>query len=186
MRRLIASFALLTTLATTPACTMSRSGRTTTFATGGAMLAGGLLLAAAGAEPVDSDADGRNEWAGNDDFSRPAFGALLALGGLVLVGIAAGSHPPVEGPAPAPVFVTLPSAAPGALSPPAFAPAPRVLPEVATTDDVLRMAQQVRSMVLRGDCAAAHTTLVEIRRRDAEYGLALGGGPVMSGCERAP
>jgi hypothetical protein len=100
---LLASTSLL---ATTSACRMSGSARTALVVSGAAVAVGGVAVAQSGA--VDSDNNGTNDYAINDDFGKYALGSALVLGGLamVLTGVTAQSPAPDEariaGPAPLP------------------------------------------------------------------------------------
>jgi predicted dienelactone hydrolase len=183
-----ASLALLATLTT--ACTMSRPARVATIASGAAIaVVGAAMTSTAG---VDADNNGYNEDPLDDNWDA-AFGgvALVGLGVLVVVAGAVAHDPPeaviVDETSRRPSSVTwtpdvrpyndVPGMAPG-MTPRAS------LPEVATDDVVLRMAQQARAAVERGNCAAAWSTWDAMNARDERYAAAIAAGPVFAPCPR--
>jgi len=193
-----ASVALLAALAS--ACTMPRNGATLLMASGAALSLGGMAKVAD--SDVDSDLDGVNENPLNDDWDAAFGGTLLVLTGVALIVAGATSRAPVEATSSAvatpvrarPASVTwtpdvmpfdyVPGGAPLTTveTPP---PPPRAsLPEVATTDVVLRMAQQARAAVERGNCEAAWSTWAAVNARDARYAEALAAGAVFAPCPR--
>lgn len=182
MRR-TACLAVAVTLASTSACTMSRGSRVG-FAAGGAAVST-IGLAMVGSATWDADGNGRNDTTLDDGFAR-APGAMVVLGGLLLVAVGLTAREP-ERVAPPPTL-----AMPGPASGPAGAPGgpgimpPRApLPEIATSPTLLRMAQQVRAAASRGNCDAAWTTLTVIVESDHAYGEALATGPVLAPCRPA-
>jgi hypothetical protein len=194
-----ASIALLATLAS--ACTLSRPARAVVIASGAAVSLGGMSMAAGSS--VDSDYDGMNENPLNDDWGAAIGGTLFVGLGLALIVAGATAKDPPEAvivvhdeTSRRPSSVTwtpevlpydyVPGMAPGMSVETNVAGAPRAsLPEVATDDVVLRMAQQARAAVERGNCDAAWSTWDAMNARDARYAAALASGPVLAPCPRA-
>jgi hypothetical protein len=176
--KIAASAALLATLAS--ACTMSRPARFATIVSGAALTAGGVVVAAQ--TDVDANNDGYDENPLDDNVDAALGGAALVGLGVLLIIAGAAAHEPAEvAPLPAPIaaFPVAPWSPPS-LATPVRAP----LPEVATDDVVLRMAQQARAAVERGRCDAAWSTWNAMNARDARYAAAIAAGPVFAPCPR--
>lgn len=157
----------------------------------GAVLASGVALAVGGYALKDSLLDSPED-PGDETYLGEAAcfmgGCLLAVAAMVVGGVVVlgglGADSEEEPPAALAITVVPDGRAPsasGAHAP--FTPAQlRPLPEVATDAQTLRMAQQVRSAALRGDCASVATTLASIAARDPRYHAALVQGPAVTGC----
>jgi len=198
--KVLASVALLSTLAS--ACALPRSASHVVVGTGVVVSVLGVS-AIADAQSTDLDNNGVNDTELDDGLGLPQLmgGSLLFLAGAALVVAGLTSHQPEDAhlaPAtpprrPASVtwtpevqpFLYAESEAPGASLPPPLMPAHAALPEVATTDVVLRMAQQARAAIERGHCDAAWSTWDAMNLRDARYASALAAGPVFAPCPRA-
>jgi hypothetical protein len=180
--KIAACVALLATFTT--ACTMSRPARVATVTAGAALTMAGFAVASQ--TGVDADDNGYNESPFDDNWDAALGGtALVGLGVLLMVaGIAAHDAPEAI----APSMPLAPFAAPPSVgwTPPAMTVPPRAaLPEVATDDAVLRMAQQARAAVEHGHCDAAWSTWSAMNARDARYAAAIAAGPVFAPCPRA-
>jgi|JI10StandDraft_1071094.scaffolds.fasta_scaffold35747_6 hypothetical protein len=179
MRR-TAWLAVAVTLASTSACTMSRGSRVG-FAAGGAAVST-IGLAMVGSATWDADGNGRNDTTLDDGFAR-APGAMVVLGGLMLMAVGLTAREPAQVESSPTLAMRAPEPGwPGGPGGAAIAPLPAPLPEIATSATLLRMAQQVRAAASRGNCDAAWTTLTEIVKRDHAYGEALATGPVLAPC----
>jgi hypothetical protein len=191
-----ASLALLATL--TSACTLSRPARVATIVSGTALTMGGIAMAAG--SDVDADNNGYNENPLDDDWDAAFAGtALVGLGVLLIVAGAVADEPTEaiivhDETSRRPSTVTwtpavlpydyVPGMAPGMSVETPPSPPRASLPEVATDDVVLRMAQQARAAVERGNCTAAWSTWDAMNARDARYAAALAAGPVFAPCPR--
>jgi hypothetical protein len=165
--------AVLAVIAMTSACTMSSNGRRATIAGGVATtLAGGLVYSMA---PVDADHDGINQNPLDDNLGAYMLGtAMIICGvGMLVGGIAADE---VETPK---VVV---AAAPIQMGPPGYVEPRASLPELPATDEVLKLAQQVRALVTDGHCAAAWATWQRLDAADHAYAIALRDGGAMNAC----
>lgn len=202
MKAAAATLAVLALLTT--ACTMSRGARTASIVSGAAVALGGMAITADADVGVDSDNNGVNDNPLNDNYDNvdDQLGGLVLVGlGMALIVAVAVADEPVEASIehdrtsrrPASVTWTpdvmpygwVPGAAPG-MSVEAPMPPPRAgLPEVATDDVTLRMAQQARAAVERGNCDAAWSTWSVMNARDARYASALAASPVFASCPRA-
>lgn len=178
--RSAACIALLATLTT--ACTLPRSTRAVAVVSGAAISLTGMALVADRDVAVDSDGNGVNDTPFNDnwdDLDDKLAGVALVGLGLALIVAGATAREPVEGhaaplaPSWQPTTVTW---APGLVR--------ATLPEIATDAVVLRMAQQARAAVERGECDAAWSTWGAIDARDPRYAAALASGPVLAPCLR--
>ncbi len=163
-------------LVCTPACAMSRSNGRAVSALGAVTAIGGGVLMETSA--VDSDSDGSNETVLNDDLSQGFLGALLVVGGIVMIvaGLTA-DDPPAES-----TVAWAPTPPNQIVQPPGVVITPRTLPEVPVTPLVLQMAQQARSAAVHGHCDSAWYMVDEIESQDAAYAAALSAGPVLDGC----
>ncbi|MCA9678882.1 MAG: hypothetical protein H6709_12120 [Kofleriaceae bacterium] len=194
-RRLLATTLLLSVTATAPACAPRTAGaRGAMIVAGAALVAGGLAMSHAMTSHDDSGGGGDNLAGALVCIAGGCLlsGAAIASGAvLTLVGLTSPS--PEEPPtapsttiaSPAPTAATAPTlVGGGGYGEPVVVPASilRPLPEVATDELTLRMAKQVRSAVLAGDCKSARVTLAAIDERDARYHLALVQSVVMDGC----
>ncbi len=136
---------------------MSNGARTATIVAGLGSIALGAVAGNSGA--VDSDGNGRNGTSLNDDLGQQAVGGVLVIGGMIGVIAGIASHAPT------------PSAPPGS------GPLPPVgawaLPAGRVSDNVLRLARQVRSLAARHECAAVRTLLARISVEDPGYAAEL-------------
>src|SRR5688572_16098316 len=131
---------LLSIVLTLSGCTMTAPTRTATLVGGVAMTIGGIAVVRSGA--VDSDGNGTNDFAGS---------MLLVAGVLTLLAAATSTEPTTNTPPPTPVIE----------QPVAFT-TPRVsieglppVPDLRASDEVLRLARQLRSAAAYGNCDAA-------------------------------
>lgn len=156
MNRLAALLASTAALASTPACVMSNGARAATIVAGLGSIA---LGAVAGDGAVDANGDGRNGTSLDDDLGQQAVGGVLIIGGMigVIAGIASHEPTPSAPPAPEPF-------------PPVGA---RSLPAGRVSDNVLRLARQVRRLAARHECAAVRTLLTRISVEDPGYAAEL-------------
>jgi hypothetical protein len=174
---------------------MSSGGRRGTMIAGAAMSATSILLIRSGAN--DSDYDGVNENFLNDDWGAYYLGSALFLAGIttLLVGVASREetvdpsvtyHPSAaqidaQTYVPAPTFDPVPADAPAQAIELQRLPIV-ALPERAATDDVVRLAKQVRSAATFSRCEAAWIMWMDLQKLDAGYARALRDGPVMARC----
>lgn len=190
-----ASLAVLATLVAGSGCTLSQSGRNGVLVGGAVITAASVLVIRSGAN--DTDHDGVNDYALNDDWGAYMAGTAMLLGGLGLfvAGLASSAeHEPDRTYAtpvaatPTPVWQP-PAAADPANEPAAaaqIAGAERValvaLPELPATAEVLRLAKQVRSASSHGRCDAAWIMWMDLQKLDATYARALRDGEVLARC----
>jgi hypothetical protein len=154
-------------------CTMTRSSRRTLITAGAVTAAAGVIMVAAGPREFDSNSNGVNESALNDDYMMPAIGALALFAGLgMLVGGAAST------PLPQPTEVQMVAVPPARPRLDGKAP----LPEVPVDAHTLHQAQQARLLIAAGHCEAARPLLHDIATRSYDYHLALVQGPVLDPC----
>src|SRR5690242_17982656 len=138
--RVTAAIALLST----PACTMTRSGRTGTIVAGVAttMLGAAMVTDKDGVKgPLD------------DDYAIP--GMMLVAAGATIVAVGLGSTVRDE----APSSYAPPSMTPSFSAGAAIAPH-RTLPELPVDSVTLRLAQQAREIIASGHCEEARPLLV--------------------------
>jgi hypothetical protein len=175
---------------------MSSGARRGTMIAGAAMSATSILLIRSGAN--DSDHDGVNENFLNDDWGAYYLGSALFLAGIttLLVGVASREetleasvtyHPSAaqidtQTYVPAPTFDPVPEDAPPAQTVELHRRPIAALPEMAATDDVVRLAKQVRSAATFSRCEAAWIMWIDLQKLDAGYARALRDGPVMARC----
>jgi hypothetical protein len=173
---------------------MSSGARRGTMIAGAAMSATSILLIRSGAN--DSDYDGVNENFLNDDWGAYYLGSALFLAGIttLLLGVASREetvdptvtyHPSsaqidAQTYVPAPTFDPVPEAAPTQIELERLPIA--ALPAMPATDDVVRLAKQVRSAATFSRCDAAWIMWMDLQKLDAGYARALRDGPVMARC----
>lgn len=185
------SIAIVSVLVLATGCRLSPAGKSAVVGAGVISTIGGVaMMAGAG---VDSDGDGANENILNDDLGAGLMGmGLVAAGlGMLIGGLAAETTEPRE-PLPRSAFVYGPAPYTPVMGPPGTVglsvgdpPASRTpLPELAATEQVVRLAQQVRSASARGDCAGAWAMWDQLDAVDVTYADALRAGPVMAPCPR--
>ncbi len=183
-RTTIALPAILALAVTTAACgPKAPAVRGTMIVAGAALIVGGVALHRT---MFDRDAPSDQQLTGL--FACAAGGCLMSGGAvflgttLALSGLFSASEESEAPPAAIAPVITL--GAPGAVDD-ADAPRPppaRALPELATDEQTLRMAQQVRSAALRGDCLGVSITLAAIARRDPRYHAAVVRSTLVDGC----
>lgn len=157
MNRRVALLASTAALASTPACVMSNGARTATIVAGLGSIALGVVAGDGAA--VDADGDGHNDTSLDDDLGQQAVGGVLIIGGMIGVIAGIASHEPT------------PSAPP---PPEPFPPVgARALPAGRVSDNVLRLARQVRRLAARHECAAVRTLLTRISVEDPGYAAEL-------------
>ena len=180
--------ALVGSLLVTGCGQMTSGGRKT-------LVVGGLVVATAGvfvAQPtaVDSDNNGRNDWALNDDYSSFVPGALMVGAGLAMLvaGLGASevderspSAPAIARSGPRFTVTAAPTAPAPALT---TAPAATPLPELPVDEPTLRTGKQIRAAVTFGQCEHAWVMWRGLRGSQPAYADALVDGPVMSPCVR--
>jgi hypothetical protein len=174
MRR---SVSLLAALAlSTSACAMSTGAK-------GGTIVGGVALGIIGyqmieSSAVDADHDGTNETWLDDDLGKIMAGQLAMLAGVGLLIAGLTSHEPeVTTPS-----VTLAAAAPVTGAAPYSETAPARLPELPASPEVLRLAQQVRSLGAAEQCHAAWATWRQLDALDHAYAKATLANDIMSSC----
>lgn len=162
------------------------------------LIAGGIGSTVAGVvlmsqTAVDSDGDGVNENPLNDHLGLGLMGvALFSAGVSMLIG---GVAAEATEPAPTSAFVYAPArytpavAAPVVAGPPGTTlvvaePSRTALPELAASEQVVRLAQQVRSAASRGDCAGAWIMWDQLDAVDVTYADAVRSGPILAPCPR--
>lgn len=163
----------------------TRAGATIATVGGSAMtIAGTAMLVDLKSPGDDTDGNGVDDFPEND-IACALGGCLLAVG-LIVAGVVLGGSGLVALSQPdpaeqvAPVVVAAPAPPSAQLDIRLVAP----LPEVATDDQTLRMAQQARGAAYRGDCQAAWLTVDHIRLRDPRYAQALTGSTALARCAR--
>lgn len=177
-------------------CRLSGNAKTGLIAGGIATSVSGVIVAKSGA--VDSDHNGVNENPLNDDWSAYLLGAsLVTIGAAMLIGGLAAPEQQETLPASAFVYTparytpvvagppgTVGASAAGTLvvAEPAGARTP--LPELAASEQVVRLAQQVRSAAARGDCPGAWVMWDQLDAVDVVYADAVRTGPIMTPCPR--
>lgn len=177
-------------------CRVSSGAKTGLIAGGLATGVAGVLVASSGS--VDSDGNGVNNNPFNDDWGAYLLGAsLVTVGSALLIGglTAREEHDPL----PASAFVYAPArytpvvagppgavgvSAAGTLAVVEPAGARTALPELAASEQVIRLAQQVRSAASRGDCAGAWVMWEQLDAVDVVYADAVRSGPIMMPCPR--
>lgn len=148
-------------LASGPGCVMSRGARTTSIAAGLGIAATGVLVGSAA--DTDAEHDGRG---GGMLLGDLLGGVMVAAGVVAFVAGVAAREPAPAPPAPREwAWVGPPS-----LTPPAAAPH---LPTRAASDDVLRLARQVRSLVAHRACGAVDALVARIAAADPAYAAEL-------------
>jgi|GEM_PF-6019768 len=145
------------------------------MAVGGLVAATGAVVGGVGVDAVG------HELAHNLESDRSGKmvvgGTALVLVGLVFLTIGiTGVEPWRPGPAPTMDVLGPPSSLDGGST--------RERPPLETQPEVVRLAKQVRSAVLRHECDAAWRTLLALDLRDAVYASVLAQSSVMQGCER--
>jgi hypothetical protein len=167
--------ALISLLAATPACTMTRSTSNTVMAVGAAIAAGGVVVTS---DSLDAEFHGSDDQGDRSD--NGGLGFLMMVTGIAIFAGGWSADEPWSEPVPDAVandpYVTRPSGG--------TAPGEPDLPSIPTTDDVVRLAQQVQSAAQRNECEAAWRTVAMIDQRDSNYGALLAAGPVMRPCPR--
>jgi len=175
-------------------CRVSGNAKTGLIAGGLATGVAGVLVAKSGS--VDSDRNGVNENPFNDDWGAYLLGAsLVTVGAAMLIGGLAA--PEQRDPLPASAFVyaparytpvvagppgTVSASASGGLTVVEPAGARMPLPELAASEQVVRLAQQVRSAASRGDCGGAWVMWDQLDAVDVVYADAVRSGPIMTPC----
>ncbi|MBK7076342.1 MAG: hypothetical protein IPH44_29025 [Myxococcales bacterium] len=136
---------------------MSNGARTATIVAGlGSIALGAVANDSAG---VDSDGNGSNDNPFNDDHGQQALGSVMIIGGVIMFIAGIASHPPAA-PPPPPLESSVPVGA-------------RDLPGGRVSDNVLRLARQMRSLAARHECAAAATLVARIAAEDPAYAAEL-------------
>lgn len=167
MRTFVAA-AAVAALVSASACTMTQSGRSALIGSGAAATMVGATLVAIGPTEVDSDGDGANEWALNDDYTVPFVGTLVLVAGLSMFSGGLSAKVVEE----APVVIT------------PIAPAP-IAPSVAAPvldDQTLLLVDQIRQLVANGHCEPARPLVARLYVRSPAFHRALVAGPVLEPC----
>jgi hypothetical protein len=177
MRSLVASAGIAALLAGS-ACTMTRSSRTSTIGLGAAAGMVGATMVAVGPTEVDSDRDGANEWAFNDDYTVPLVGTLLLVVGLGILASGLAATVPPEQPVGAPIGpVVYGTAAPG-LQPVVMAP---IAPPSAHDPGQL-LVDQILQLVDAGHCEPARPLIAKLYIRAPMDHRVLIAGPLLDRC----
>jgi hypothetical protein len=157
MPRRSAALVTAVVLAVTPACVMSNGARAATVVAG----LGTIVLGAVAGDNTagDSNGDGRNESPLNDDYGQQAIGGVMIIGGVIMAIAGVASQPPTPPPR-TPIESSVPIGA-------------RALPGGRVSDNVLRLARQVRSLAARHECAAVATLVARIASEDPAYAAEL-------------
>ena len=173
MRSLIAS-AGIAALLLASACTMTRSSRNSVIGVGAVATAVGATMVAIGPSEVDSDRDGANEWALNDDYTVPFVGTLVLLAGMAMfAGGLAATVPPEQPMGPIAYSTEAPGASPVLMSP---APPPPV------DDQALLLVEQIRQLVDAGHCEPARPLIARLYLQSPAHHRVLVAGPLLDRC----